>query len=38
MLRFGEEKVTKVEFYGAKNRIKTWDVDVNNIVCHLKIS
>ena len=33
MLRFGETKVTKEEFYDAKEKtIKIWDVDVNNVV------
>ena len=32
MLRFGETKKEKEEFYGAKKPIKIWDVDVNNIV------
>ena len=32
MLRFGETKIAKGQFYGAKKPIKIWDVDVNNIV------
>ena len=32
MLRFGETKVAKEEFYGTKKRKKNWNVDVNNIV------
>ena len=32
MLRFGEKKVIKVEFYAAKKPIKIWDVNVDNIV------
>ena len=32
MLIFGETKVAKEEFYDAKQPIKIWDVDVNNIV------
>ena len=32
MLRFGETKVSKEEFCGAKKTRKIWDVDVNNIV------
>ena len=32
MLRFGETKVAKEEFYGAKKLIKIWGVVVNNIV------
>ena len=31
ILRFGETKVAKEKFYGAKIPMKTWDVDVNNI-------
>ena len=32
MLRFGEVKVTKEKFYAAKEPIKIWDVNVDNIV------
>ena len=32
MLRFGETKVTKENFFAAKKPIKTWDVNINNIV------
>ena len=32
MLRFGETKVAREEFYGARKPIKFWDVDVDNIV------
>ena len=32
MLRFGETKVTKEKFFAAKKPIKTWDVNINNIV------
>ena len=32
MLRFGETKVTKVNFYGGKKLINIWDVNVDNIV------
>ena len=32
MLRFGETKVIKENFYAAKKPIKIWDVDVENIV------
>ena len=32
MFKFGETKVVKRKFYGVKKPIKTWDVDVNNIV------
>ena len=32
MLRFGEETVTKEKIYAAKNPIKVWNVNVNNIV------
>ena len=32
MLRFDEKKVAKVKFYGEKNPIKIWEVNVNNIV------
>ena len=32
MLRIGETKVAKKEFYDAKKSIKIWDVDVSNIV------
>ena len=34
-LRFGETKVAKEEFYGAKKAIKIWDVDVDNaVICN----
>ena len=32
MLRFGETKVAREEFYGARKPIKFWDVDIDNIV------
>ena len=32
MLRSGKTKVAKEEFYGAKTLMKTWDVNVDNIV------
>ena len=32
MLRFGKTKVAKEELYGAKTLMKTWDVNVDNIV------
>ena len=32
MLKFGETKVAKEKFYGAKRPIKIWDVAVDNIV------
>ena len=32
MLRFDEKKVAKVKFYGEKNAIKIWEVNLNNIV------
>ena len=32
MLRFGETKVSKETFYGAKKPINIWDVNVDNIV------
>ena len=32
MLRFGEKKVAKKVFYGAKKPIKIWDVNVDNII------
>ena len=32
MSRFGETKVTKEKFHAAKKPIKTWDVNVDNIV------
>ena len=32
MLRFGETKVSKEIFYGAKKPINIWDVNVDNIV------
>ena len=39
ILSFGETKIAKEEFYGAKKPIKIWYVDVNNIVdVNLKIS
>ena len=31
MLRFGETKVAKDEFYSAKKPITIWNVDVNGI-------
>ena len=32
MLRFGRSKVAKEKFQGAKKLIKSWDVNVDNIV------
>ena len=32
MLRFGKTKVAKKELYGAKQPLKIWNVDVNNII------
>ena len=32
MLRLGETKVTKENFYAAKRLIKIWGVNVDNIV------
>ena len=32
MLRFSKTKAAKEEFYGVKKTIKTWDVDVDNMV------
>ena len=32
MLRFGETKVAKETFYGAKTPINIWDVNVDNVV------
>ena len=32
MLRFGETKVTKEKFFAAKKPIKTWVVNIDNIV------
>ena len=32
MLRFGKTKVGEKEFYGAKNPIDTWDINVDNII------
>ena len=32
MLRFGETKVAKEKFYGAKQPLTIWDVNVDNIV------
>ena len=32
MLRFVQIKVAKGEFYGAKNLLKLWNIDVDNIV------
>ena len=32
MLRFGNTKVEKEGFYGAKKPIKIWDVHVDNII------
>ena len=31
MLRFGETKIAKEEFYGTKKTIRIWYVDINNI-------
>ena len=31
MLKFGETNIAKETFYVAKNPIKTWDVNVDNI-------
>ena len=31
MMRFGETKVAKEKFHGAKKPMKIWDVNVNNI-------
>ena len=32
MFRFGEAKVENETFYAAKNPIRIWDVNVDNIV------
>ena len=32
MLRFGKKKAIKKTYYAAKNPIKIWDVNVDNIV------
>ena len=32
MLRFGETKIAKEKFYGAKKPLNSWDVNVDNIV------
>ena len=32
MLRFGKTKVAKKEFNGAKQTVKIWDFNVDNIV------
>ena len=32
MVRFGEKEIAKENFYPAKNLIKIWDVNVDNIV------
>ena len=32
MMRFGEKKVAEEMFYAAKETIKIWDVNVDNIV------
>ena len=32
MLRYGETKVTKGKFYGAKKPNKNWDVNIDHIV------
>ena len=37
MLIFGETKVTKKNVYAAKNPIKIWDVNVDNIVISILI-
>ena len=32
MVRFGDREIAKEKFYAAKRPIKTWDVNVDNIV------
>ena len=32
MLRFGQTKIAKENFYAAKKPIEMWDVNVDNIV------
>ena len=32
MVRFGERKISKEEFYVQKKTLKVWDVNVDNIV------
>ena len=32
MLRFGQTKIEKENFYAAKKPIEMWDVNVDNIV------
>ena len=32
MSRFGEKKIIKERFYGAKKAVKIWDVNFDNIV------
>ena len=32
MVRFGEKEIAKEKFYAVKKPIKTWDVNVENIV------
>ena len=32
MLRFSQTKIAKEKFYGAKNPVIIWDVNVDNIV------
>ena len=32
MVKFGEREIAKERFYAAKRPIKTWDVNVDNIV------
>ena len=37
MVKFGEREIAKVRFYAAKRPIKTWDVNVGNIVISKRI-
>ena len=31
-MRFGETKIVKETFYAAKRPVKTWDINVDNLV------
>ena len=32
MLKFGEKEIVKEKFYASKKPVKTWNVNVDNIV------
>ena len=37
MVRFGDRKIAKENFYAAKRPIETWDVNVDNIVISILV-